>query len=177
MPIVHIITPELRKELKKPLGRLIRGSFAETMEKFRDFVDKEKPPSIISVGDTVTKNLSENLVIPQLSIIDNKCMRRRIQRPPPTGQNVIRVKNPQGTITAEAINAVQEALKSNNHIQIVVDGEEDLLTLIAVLHAPENSLVVYGQPYLGIVVVKATAEKKAEVMDILKAMKTVRKAK
>jgi uncharacterized protein (UPF0218 family) len=52
-----------------------------------------------------------------------------------------------------------------------------LLALIAVLYAPEKSLVVYGQPYEGIVVVKVTSEKKAEATEILKAMKTVRKAK
>jgi uncharacterized protein (UPF0218 family) len=57
-----------------------------------------------------------------------------------------------------------------------VDGEEDLLTLIAVLNAPEKSLVVYGQPYEGIVVVKVTAKKKAEAMEILKAMKTASKS-
>jgi uncharacterized protein (UPF0218 family) len=45
------------------------------------------------------------------------------------------------------------------------------------LYAPENSLIVYGQPYKGIVVVKVTSEKKAEATEILKAMKTVRKAK
>jgi len=52
-----------------------------------------------------------------------------------------------------------------------------LLTLIAVLYAPEKSLVVYGQPYEGIVVVEVTSEKQAKAKEILKAMKTVRKAK
>ncbi|MDI6805914.1 MAG: DUF359 domain-containing protein, partial [Candidatus Bathyarchaeia archaeon] len=59
----------------------------------------------------------------------------------------------------------------------IVDGEEDLLTLIAVLYAPQNSFVVYGQPYEGIVVVKVTPEKKAEVSEILKTMETARKTK
>jgi GTP-dependent dephospho-CoA kinase len=87
------------------------------------------------------------------------------------------VKNPQGTISEEALEAVQKALESDKHVHIIVDGEEDLLTLIAVLCAPEKSLVVYGQPHEGIVVVKVTAKKKAETMEFLKAMKTARKAK
>ena len=72
---------------------------------------------------------------------------------------------------------MREALESDQNVHIVVDGEEDLLTLIAVLYAPEKSLVVYGQPYVGIVVVEVTSEKQAEAKEILKAMKTVRKAK
>ena len=52
-----------------------------------------------------------------------------------------------------------------------------MLAIIAVLYAPEKSLVVYGQPREGIVVIKVTPEKKAGAMKILKAMKTVRKAK
>ena len=90
---------------------------------------------------------------------------------------MVYVKNPPGTITEEAIVAIKEALESPKHVHILVDGEEDLLVLIAVFYAPEKSLVVYGQPYEGIVVVKVTSEKKAEAAEILKAMKTVRKAK
>ena len=63
-----------------------------------------------------------------------------------------------------------------NHVHVVVDGEEDLLTLVAVLYAPEGSFVVYGQPYQGIIVVKVTPEKKAEAKALLNTM-AVRKAK
>jgi uncharacterized protein (UPF0218 family) len=52
------------------------------------------------------------------------------------------------------------------------EGEEDLLTLIAVLYAPETAFIVYGQPHSGIVVIKATSEKKAQVKEFLNAMKS-----
>ena len=58
-----------------------------------------------------------------------------------------------------------------HHIHIVVDGEEDLLALIAVLYAPENSIVVYGQPYTGVVIIKVTPEKKEQVKALLNSMK------
>lgn len=177
MVIRYTLTPELRRKLKEPLGTLIRGSFTETMKRFKDIVEKEKPSSIISVGDTVSKNLVKNHMLPQLSIVDNRVMRRNIQPIPLAAEKTIYVKNPPGTITEEALKALQEALKSNSRVKIVVDGEEDLLTLIAVLYAPENSFIVYGQPYKGVVVVKVTREKKAEVTGILKAMENVRKAK
>ena len=177
MAIAYSLTPELRIKLKKPIDTLIRGSFAETMKIFKDMTEKERSAVIISVGDTVSKNLAENHVFPQLSIVDNRVMRRNIQSIPLPAEKTIHIKNPQGTITEEALRAVQEALKSNCRVKIVVDGEEDLLTLIAVLYSPENSFIIYGQPYEGIVVVKATNEKKAEVAVILKAMENVRKPK
>jgi uncharacterized protein (UPF0218 family) len=177
MNILYTLTPELRIKLKKPLGTLIRGSYTETIKKLLDMIREEKPSTIISVGDTVSKNITENHAIPQLAIVDNKVMRRRIQPVPTTAEKIIHVKNPPGTITKEAATAIQTALKSNCHVKIIVEGEEDLLTLIAVLHAPENAFVVYGQPYEGIVIVKVTPEKKAEVSEILKTMETARKTK
>ena len=81
------------------------------------------------------------------------------------------VNNPQGTITQEAISAVKAALEKNEHTHIVVNGEEDLLALIAVLYAPENAVVVYGQPHEGIVVVKVTSDRKEQAKQFLNAMK------
>ncbi len=177
MAIAYSVTPELRVKLKEPFGMLIQGSFDETMRKMYSIVKREKPPKIVSVGDTVSRNLHAYQMNPQLSITDNQRMRKRVKQEVFTGKNVVHVENPQGTITEEAITAVREALESDEYVHIIVDGEEDLLALIAVLYAPEKSLVVYGQPYEGIVVVEVTSEKKAEAMEILKAMKTVRKAK
>ena len=177
MIIAYSLTPELRRKLREPLGILIRGSFSETMKRFKDITEKEKPSRTISVGDTVSKNLVKNHMFPQLSIVDNRVMRKRIQPTSLAAENTICVRNPPGTITEEALLAIRDAFKSNRRVKIVVDGEEDLLTLIAVFYAPENSFVVYGQPYEGVVVVKVTPEKKAEVAEILKAMENVRKAK
>ena len=170
MPIKYNLTPELRVKVKQPLGTLVRGSFTETMIRFGDMVNKENPSSIISVGDTVSKNLAKNHILPKLSIIDNKCMRKSI---PPTvlaTEKTFCVKNPQGTITEEAIAAIHEALQSSQHAKIVVEGEEDLLALVAIMQAPQDSFVLYGRPHEGIVVVKVTTGKKKEVSEILKAM-------
>jgi uncharacterized protein (UPF0218 family) len=177
MTIAYTLTPELRKRLKKPIGTLIRGSFDETMKRFKDMMEKEKPSVMISVGDTVSRNSVKNHIFPQLSIVDNRVMRKNVQPMPLMDEKVIRVENLPGTITEEALRAIREALKSDCRVKMVVDGEEDLLALIAVLYAPENSYVIYGQPYEGIVVVKVTPEKKAEVAGILKTMENAQKAK
>lgn len=173
MPITYYVTPENLSKFKEPFGILIQGSFAETINKLEDIVKREKPPKIISVGDTVSRNLHEHGIIPQLSITDNKSMRKKIQPKIYPAKSLVHVKNPQGTITEEAITAIHDALQDNKQTHILVDGEEDLLTLIAVVHAPENALVVYGQPCEGIVIVKATPAKKADAERILESMKTV----
>ena len=172
MRVIYCVTPKVLPKLKEPFGMLIKGSFSETMRKLDDIVKKEKPARIISVGDTVSRNLHEYKIIPQLSITDNKSMRKRIQPQIFPAKKLVNVQNPQGTITEEAIAAIRDALKSRTQVQLLVEGEEDLLTLIAVLEAPENALVIYGQPHEGIVIVKVTKEKKAEAKRILEAMKT-----
>ena len=53
---------------------------------------------------------------------------------------------------------------------VIVDGEEDLLALVAISVAPDGSLVVYGQPNEGLVLVPVTSQKKKEIADILALM-------
>ena len=177
MAIAYSVTPELRVKLKKPFGLLIRGTFSETMNALGVIVGREKPPVVIAVGDTVSRNFSAYGVRAQLLITDNLRRRRRIAPVVFPARSVVHVRNPRGTITGEAVVAVRKALESDEQVHVVVDGEEDLLVLVAVLYAPEGSLIVYGQPCEGIVVVKVTAEKRVEAVGILKAMEIVRKAK
>ena len=125
-------------KFKEPFGSLIEGTFEETMAKMKQLVDKEKSPLIISVGDVVSRNLHEHGLHPQTTIIDNKSLRNQTMPEKDSVEKTVHVNNPQGTITKEAIAAIKEAIEKNKHTHIVVDGEEDLLTLIAVLYAPQN---------------------------------------
>lgn len=177
MAIAYSLTPELRRRLKQPLGVLIQGSFIDAVNRFKELAEKEKPSCIISVGDTVSRNLVKNGVIPKLAIVDNLAMRKATQPFLFKAGKVVDVRNPAATITDEAVVAIQDALRGSSLTKIVVEGEEDLLALVAISFAPEDAFVVYGQPYEGIVVVKVTSAKKAEVAAILKAMENVRKAK
>jgi uncharacterized protein (UPF0218 family) len=175
MIVAYSITPKLRKKFKEPFGTLIKGSFDETMSELQELTMKERPSKVISVGDVVSRNLHNKNMHPQLSIIDNRFLRKKRILEKPSVEKTVHVNNPKGTITLEAILAIKEALEKNEHTHIVVNGEEDLLTLIAVAYAPENAFVVYGQPYSGIVAVKVTPTKKAEAQEFLKAMEPLEK--
>ncbi len=52
-----------------------------------------------------------------------------------------------------------------------MDGEEDLLTLVAILVAPAGSIVAYGQPEIGIVLVRISEDKKDEIQALIDRMK------
>ncbi len=172
MAVRYHLTPELRTRLKKPLGELMRGSPDELVAKFKEMVENQRPTSVIAVGDTVSRNLSEAHVATKIEIIDNKCMRKRVSQVKSRLERTTYVENPPGTITDEAISAVEEAIDSTETTRIVVDGEEDLLALVAIEYAPENSMIVYGQPFEGVVVVRVNAASKKQTSEILQAMKS-----
>ncbi len=146
------------------------GSPEETMKKLEELVCKEKPAKIISVGDVVSENMAKCGILTHLAIVDNRVMRQPREPVVLKVNQTIHVKNPPGTITDEAWLAVKKALKQKQLIKIVVDGEEDLLALVALLHAPLNALVVYGQPYEGIVAIKVTQRKRQKARRIIEAM-------
>ncbi|MEM0057564.1 MAG: DUF359 domain-containing protein [Candidatus Bathyarchaeia archaeon] len=175
MSIAYRLTAKLRRKLKKPLGELICGFYQETVEKLKLLIEKEKPSCVVSVGDVVSKNLADAQVRLKLMIVDNRVMRSNIEPIKVMADEEKHIKNPPGTITLEALNAIKEAFKTDRTVKIVVEGEEDLLALLAVQYAPENSMIVYGQPREGLVVIKVTKEKKAEVDKILEEMQSAAK--
>ena len=65
---------------------------------------------------------------------------------------------------------IKKAFSSEPPVRIVVDGEEDRLVIPVCISAPENSLVMYGQPNEGLVIVQITPEIRAKVQKILDSM-------
>jgi len=167
---IRLLTPSLRRKLKSPLGLLIPGSSQETMGRLKQLIDKERPPKLISVGDVVSNNMLEQGIRPDVLIVDNQVMRERITPIQVKASQTLSLKNPAGTLTEEAWIVVAEALRAKRQTKVLVEGEEDLLTLVAVMCAPENSLVIYGQPHKGIVAVKVTEQKKKHIRQIVNAM-------
>ena len=154
---------------------MIDGPFEETMKRLKELVEKEKPSAIISVGDIVSRNMIEYGVSLDVLIVDNKVMRKPIQPITVNADQTLYAKNPPGAITDEAWTAIRSAIEQKGQTRVMIDGEEDLLTLVAVLSAPEDTLVVYGQPHVGIVLVKVTEETKKNMRRIVDAMEKTSK--
>jgi len=177
MKVIYQLNAKLRKKLHTPFGILIKGFLPDNKDEINKILEIQKSPIIISVGDRISRDLSKNQFNLKLIIIDNKCMRKKIKPKKFSVEKIYSAKNPPGTITDQAIKAITDALESTKRAQIVIDGEEDLLTLIAILHAPKNAFVIYGQPNECIVVIKVSEKRKEDVKKILKEMKPFRKAK
>lgn len=167
---ILILTPELRKELKAPLGLLITGSFEETSRKIAELVNEKKPKRLIAVGDRVSRNMIRNRIPLDVAIVDSKVMRRPISPIKFETEDTFQASNPSGTLSKEAWVAVERAVNSHGRSKVIIEGEEDLLTLVAVLSAPNGSMVVYGQPKRGIVVLDVNEETKRRIRSIIERM-------
>ena len=153
----------LRPRLKSPLGQLFPTT-AAAVERLRQI----RPMRLVSVGDVVTAELLKAGVRPDIAVVDYTVMRAFVgedMKRVVDGYNVrvMRVRNMPGTITPE----LRRALETQPPVKIVVQGEEDLATIPAVLGSPVGSAVVYGQPNEGLVVVEVTEEKKREFEQLL----------
>jgi uncharacterized protein (UPF0218 family) len=133
-------------------------------------VERETPPRLVAVGDAITAHLKAHGVRVDVAIVDKKVMRRPVAAVVVDDADSVKVTNPAGTITPQAYQAVQEVLLGSRRSSVLVCGEEDLLALPAIKFAPDGSLVVYGQPLVGIVVVRVTEVVKDEVDALLTEM-------
>ena len=159
---------DLRDQLKNPLGNLISNNDPNR----ENILKKISAESIlITVGDRTTENMLQLGLKPQIQIIDG--LEKRNQRAVPVDDTVntnLSCKNSPGEITEESIQVIQKAFSCEPPVRITVDGEEDLLVIPVCIHAPENSIVMYGQPNEGLVIVTITPEIRAKVQKILDAM-------
>jgi len=146
------------------------------MKRLKELIGVEKPALIVSVGDVVSENMTKHGISIRVAIVDNRVMRQPRNPVRLKVDKTVHTTNSPGTITREAWLAVKEAIEDKHSTRIVVDGEEDLLALVALLHAPLNGLVVYGQPNEGIVAIKVTRQKKQEARRILEAMQPAAKS-
>jgi uncharacterized protein (UPF0218 family) len=164
------LTEEVRRKLKTPLGELIAGSSEHLVESLRRKIEGHRPSRIICVGDAVSRLFSENKLQSDVQILDNVEMRRRLKPVKfDASKKILLTKNRPGTIDVSSWQAVSEAIEAGNTM-VVVDGEEDLLTLAAIALAPLNSIVVYGQPKAGVVLAVVDDRLKTEVKSILNSM-------
>lgn len=127
---------ELRDELSKPRGTLIKGKEHEAATKAAEFVKKSRPPKLITVGDIVTRSMIWAGVKPDLSIIDGKTLRGPEQKVEYDTEKKYTLVNPAELITATAWKVINKALKESKRTLIVVEGEEDLLGIPVTLLAP-----------------------------------------
>jgi len=164
-----VLTEEARSSLKVPLGRLLLGEGPEIYSEIARLTSIKRPPRVIFVGDAVSRNATVKRIRRDLMIIDNREMRGKTESFDTSSERTFRVRNEPGTIGMEAWAAVEDAVESGNAV-VIVDGEEDLLTLVAMTVAPLGSFVIYGQPDKGVVLVEIDEEARKKAKDLVQGM-------
>ena len=157
----------LRDQLKIPLGILLPESQTDKTNIKKHLSENSY---IITVGDRTTEKMIEFGLIPSLQIIDNQ--EKRVKREPPklTNATELTVDNPAAEITLQSIDIIKKAFTMDPPVRLSVNGEEDLLVIPACIHAPENAIVLYGQPNEGLVLVKITPEIRNKTQKLLDLM-------
>ena len=166
---MRYLPDDIRGLLKEPIGRLVNE------EKLLEILEEE---FVISIGDQVTYTLLKNNIKPIFCVVDYKTRRGKfplefVNIIKAYGDEVIEVENPQGTITDELWDAVQEAFElacEGIATRIEVDGEEDLASLVVIYMAPPDVTIIYGLPDKGVLVVKPTQDNKNKVQEVFDKM-------
>lgn len=165
----YSITETLRSDVKSPIGRLVKDS-----EVRKDVLEPyfARPDLKVSVGDRTTERLIEFNLSPNLEIIDT--IEKRAQRPAlriSKDQQLLVARNKSGTISSDALSKLGKCLEvllrdSQKRVRLVIDGEEDLLVLPVVAFFPSGTIVFYGQPHEGLVIIdsKDSTERAKEML-------------
>lgn len=158
----------LRSELKAPAGPIYTD--AEAL-----LADASSP--LVTVGDVVTYHVIEAGTTPDVALVDDRTERSAVDDAIADTiaafegfDHETEVPNPAGTLSAELVVALRDAIESEESTMLVVDGEEDLAALPAIAVAPETASVVYGQPGEGMVLVAVDDESRAAMIDLLSRM-------
>ena len=155
-----------RQALRKPLGAVVDSTQAAAAARGK---------FVVAVGDVCTAALLEEGVLPNVAVVDFRTARGPIDKQ--VNEKIVafkakafRAANPAGTISEEAARELKNAFECGGRKEnaiLFIDGEEDLLLLQAVMLAPKNALLFYGQPHQGAVLVKASEENKRKVRQII----------
>ncbi len=162
----------LRKILQRPLGQLIHSDNPNFIAELTEIANQVrlKNNKIVTVGDVVSSTLLEAEVVPDIIIVDFKT-----KRIPIPSSKVVKcdyyVENPAGMIKKEVWPLLTSLYqKEKIPIWLYIDGEEDLLAIPATILAPNGSIILYGQPDQGVVVIYVNNETKQRFQHFIEAM-------
>ncbi len=158
-----------RYRLQTPKGEVFTTGDGPPEDRVVRRLEEERPPVVITVGDVTSATIAATGFIPDVRVVDGITKRGRYDEMF-SGEIEYTVYNPASVLYPEAWSVMDTAIHDGRHSLIVVDGEEDLLGFPAVLLAPEGSVMLYGQPNVGIVWVPVDRENKHRAKEFLEHM-------
>jgi uncharacterized protein (UPF0218 family) len=131
---------------------------------------------LATVGDATTARLLLFNIIPDVSVVDGKERRKKTSKSEIVAHegdedskklSLLRCSNKPGSVSRRAIATIRDALKMPFPVRILVSGEEDLLALPLFVLVPNGSVVLYGQPLEGMVIVRINEKVRGKARDLL----------
>lgn len=172
-PVMLKPTPAQRLLVSRPLGELLRKPSDEIPAVLKQRFLTSGHRISFSVGDMVTSTLVRAGISFEVGVVDSKVMRKTVRLPKGVSGATMRVENPRGHLNPKAREVMREALSVGRGTFVIVNGEEDLLTLFAIDLSSRGDLVIYGQPGEGVVVVDVNDEAKRRNSELLSSMPRV----
>ncbi len=151
--------------LKEPWGQLFKSPINFNL--INDEIKKSN--LIVTVGDASAETITSSGISPDIFIVDSLEKREKRNIPQLFYNTELNAVNPPSTITDQSLHAINSALTAKKPVRILIEGEEDLLSLLVIGSYPENTLLFYGQPNEGLVMVNVSHKKK-EALSILKTL-------
>lgn len=160
-------TPSQREILSVPLGDLVGGRPEEAVQILRERYLSNSNGISFSVGDVVTRALIERGVPFQVAVIDLRIQRRKADFEMGHFGRKFLLRNPAGHINIEAWSVLRAAMSAGPNSLVLVDGEEDLLAAVAIDVGGEGTLVIYGQPAKGMVVIRIQPDIRKRIRELV----------
>jgi hypothetical protein len=160
---------EGRVGLKTPKGEVFAEKDGPPEKRVVSKIREETPECVIAVGDVTASTLLKENYTPDVMIVDGITKRGPFEEQF-TAERTYKIFNPQAVIFPEAWSVIDTAIQDDVSSLILVEGEEDLMGFPAVLLAPNGSVVLYGQPDVGIVWVPVNKENRKLARDLLEEM-------
>jgi uncharacterized protein (UPF0218 family) len=153
-----------RARLAAPFGPVL------TADALAAAIDRSQPAA--AVGDVCASDMARRLDNLRFVVVDLRTRRGPV--PPDDllrawGDRTVEVASPAEVVTADLYNAVLEAARAPGRTRIVVEGEEDLAVLPAIMHLAPGATVIYGMPDRGVTAVPVDDESQRLAREFLES--------
>lgn len=150
------LTAKAREALHQPFGEIVNAPNQDSI-------------MTIVVGDICATNFVKNQWHADLLVIDQHTQRHLISQPFPLNPTD-ELAHPPGQLASQTLRWLRtffdsESTKNQPEV-LLIEGEEDLIAVEAILTAPLNSKLYYGQPNVGMMEVLITEELKLQLLNL-----------
>lgn len=155
---LYLVPEGLRPALSRGYGVVVRGSDPlDVAARVSQIMGRRRA---WCVGDVVVASLVRIGRIPEVAFVDGLTLRERGPDLAPIveayrGEEVLRISNPRGFLSSQAIDAVKAISPTRGRrFLVIVEGEEDMISLAVAALAPLGDVLAYGLPRVGVSVVE-----------------------